>query len=75
MADLKPTEPVAVAAKTEKALQYCGPQPAPLIGNLPSDLNDLRLGISVNKYPADELPAHYIPYVMASNTLAKNWWK
>lgn len=82
MADeIKKTPVVAVdpvtepEVKSQKALQYVGPKPAPLISNLPIDLKQPRLGTDDRKYPADELPEKYIEYVRATIPAAKNWWK
>lgn len=76
MADIKDAPQVITPAeKGPKQWNYCGPKPAPIISNLPLDLGDLRLGMSPTKYHADELPAAYIPYVMATVPAAKDWWK
>ncbi len=44
---------------------YIGPQPAPLISNLPGD---------VQRYRADQLPERYREFVIATIPEAKYWW-
>lgn len=44
---------------------YKGPKPAPLISNLPGD---------VQRYRADELPVQHIPFVQGTVPAAKDWW-
>lgn len=65
-----------------KELKYVGPgsterpnEKIPLISNLPLDIKQPRLGFDQTKYPATELPAKYIRYVMDTNKAAKDWWK
>ena len=84
MAEEKATPPVAASAaeKAPKEWRYVGPgsesrpkEPMPLISNLPLDFKQPRLGFDSIKYPANELPARYVEYVMRTNTAAKDWWK
>lgn len=82
MAEEKVNAPANVAEKQPKVWKYVGPgsderkdESVPLISNLPLDLKQPRLGTSAIKYPATELPVHYIPYVMKTNNAAKDWWK
>jgi hypothetical protein len=63
------------ATKPDGKWNYAGPVPAPLISNLPIDLEEPRLGTLGQKWPANQLPEKYIEYVMATNDKARNWWK
>lgn len=56
----KPTAKASVAAGV-----YIGPKPAPLLSNLPDD---------VNKYRADHLPERHRAFVIATIPEAKWWW-
>lgn len=83
MADDKKTPDVLPAPAAEKTTttgsgstqKYVGPVPAPLIGNLPIDLKQPRLGYLHQKVPANELPEQYIEYVKDTVAGAKDWWK
>lgn len=81
MADETKASQQAPIAPKDKVLRYVGPgsdsrkkEKMPLISNLPHDLGEPRLGLRKDMIRADELPAHYIEYVMATNTAAKGWW-
>lgn len=81
MADDKAV-PVPSEAKGPKEWRYVGPgsesrpkERVPLISNLPLDFKQPRLGFDQNKYPANELPAKFVEYVMRTNTTARDWWK
>ena len=72
------SSPLAAKSKTWK---YVGPgsegskiKGIPLVGNLPLDPANLRLGTRQGPIPANEVPADLLQYVMDTNTHAKGWW-
>ena len=66
-------------AKGPKTYTYVGPKPAPLISNLPNDLQQPRLGYKAERIPADklfeQLGAACVEYVRRTNKVAKDFWK
>lgn len=64
-----------------KEWKYVGPgsdpqkkEQVPTIANLPVNPKLPALGTLKRAFPANELPAEYIPYVLRTNPATKGWW-